>query len=173
MKKVKRAFVVGGRGSGQTVMTEDRRHRPRAYEHYSRSPRILMPLIFKVLKEGNAKPLRDHLRSKPALSDEDWEDIAWLIDTLLARTPGRPHTKGAVWDAEWWIAWQIEMIFKPKWKADDTRKRKHVPKDDTEAEIKRLIPLAEAQYPEAKGKIDSEHIIGSMLKGGSKRLRKN
>jgi hypothetical protein len=160
--------LVKGKRRGQFFVFDSKAHGREDY----RVPGHLgfTSLVFNALT-GNAKPLRDLLLSNPALSDENWEDIVWLIDTLLARTPGRPHTKGAVWDAEWWIAWQIEMIFKPKWRADN--KRKNVKDDDKRKEIERLIPLAEARYPEAKGLIDIEHIIGSMLKGGSKRLRKN
>jgi hypothetical protein len=118
-------------------------------------------LVFNALT-GNPKPLYELLLSKPALSDENWEDLVWLIETLLARSPGRPHghTKHPVSDAKWWIVSEVKASNK-KWLTEHGRKR--VPKAVTIAEIERLKGLAEEQFPAAKGKISTDHIL-SMLK---------
>jgi hypothetical protein len=103
----------------------------------------------------------EYLLSKEPLSDQGRLALMWLIAVLYRRL-GRPRggTKGAVWDAERWIVPQVQM-FKEKWRAKNNRTR--VPKAETVVEIKRLIPLAEARYPAAKGKIDIDHIIDSLL----------
>jgi hypothetical protein len=113
-------------------------------------------LLFKVLQEKDESPLCDYLRSNAPLSDQDREGLAWLIEKLLLRG-GRPYgrTRGPVWDAEYWIVRQVKR-FKEKWREE--RGRPRVPKAATGTEIDRLIALAEKRFPNAKGKINADHI---------------
>jgi hypothetical protein len=126
---------------------------------------LFLSLVFAAARHIAPGPLVDYLLSKETLSQQDREALCWLINKLIRSRAGRPRgkTKGPVWDAERWIASYAEA-FRNIWRAERAgRNRKRVPKDLTIKEIERLKGLAEEQFPAAKGKISTKHIL-SMLK---------
>jgi hypothetical protein len=139
-------------------------------------------LVFKA-DRGNPDPLVDYCMSGDPrqLSGEDMASLGWLIENKLARKDrplveqkrnGRPLGSLTPKNAAIGYAGNLVRVGKKWWCKQHGRTRAPGPnKAPVDRLIKRAIELAEAEYPQARGKITADDVHAASQLEPDARLR--